>query len=77
MANILVTGANGQLGSDLRSLSKDFKHKFYFTDIEDLDLTDDHSVQQYFEGKNITFCINCSFCTKEDIHHEKLYFRTS
>jgi dTDP-4-dehydrorhamnose reductase len=66
MANILVTGANGQLGSELRALSRPLKHQFYFTDIEELDLTDIMDIQQFFTGKNIDICINCAAYTAVD-----------
>jgi dTDP-4-dehydrorhamnose reductase len=66
MTNILVTGANGQLGSELRKISKDLDHHFYFTDIEHLDLTDISAVYGYFEKKKISFCINCAAYTAVD-----------
>lgn len=66
MANILVTGANGQLGSELRDLSADYGHQFYFTDIGELDLTDVDAIEDYFDGKNITHCINCAAYTAVD-----------
>jgi len=66
MANVLVTGANGQLGSELRSLSKNPEHHFLFTDIEELDLTDIHAVKHYFEEKDISHCINCAAYTAVD-----------
>lgn len=66
MANILVTGANGQLGSELRDLSGSSGHQFYFTDIGELDLTDFEAIEEYFEGKNITHCVNCAAYTAVD-----------
>lgn len=66
MANILVTGSKGQLGSELQFLLKNLNHQIYFTDIEDLDLTDIMAIRQFFEGKNISFCINCAAYTAVD-----------
>jgi dTDP-4-dehydrorhamnose reductase len=66
MANVLVTGANGQLGSELRNLSENLEHHFYFTDIEELDLADIHAIQHYFKGKDISHCINCAAYTAVD-----------
>ena len=66
MANILVTGANGQLGSELQVLSKNLKHHFYFTDIDELDLTDISAIQQFFEENEISVCINCAAYTAVD-----------
>jgi dTDP-4-dehydrorhamnose reductase len=66
MANILVTGSNGQLGSELRKLSEKSGHKFIFTDIEELDLTDNLEIERFFENKDISFCINCAAYTAVD-----------
>jgi dTDP-4-dehydrorhamnose reductase len=67
MKNILVSGSNGQLGSELRVLEKDFLgYKFFFTDIEDLDLTDYKAVNDFFEENSIDVCINCAAYTAVD-----------
>ena len=66
MANILVTGANGQLGSEIRALSSHLKHQFIFTDVDELDLTDIIDIQQFFTGKKIDICINCAAYTAVD-----------
>ena len=66
MANILVTGANGQLGSEFRKLSKKSGHEFIFTDIDELDLTDRNAIERFFENKDISFCINCAAYTAVD-----------
>jgi len=66
MANILVTGANGQLGSELQVLSRNQGHHFYFTDIDELDLTDRNAIHQFFNGKEISVCINCAAYTAVD-----------
>jgi dTDP-4-dehydrorhamnose reductase len=64
---ILVTGANGQLGSELRFLSKNKNHfEWFFTDFQDLDLSDIHNLE-----KNISFIepeiiINCAAYTNVD-----------
>ena len=41
MKNILITGANGQLGNCLRDLAADYqdKYNFYYTDVAELDIT--------------------------------------
>ena len=66
MTNILVTGANGQLGSELRKISQNLKYYFYFTDIDELDLTDISAIQEFFKGKEIYACINCAAYTAVD-----------
>ena len=37
--NILVTGSNGQVGSEIRELSKDYSYTFFFTDRTNIDIT--------------------------------------
>ena len=66
MANILVTGANGQLGSEFRKLSEKSGHKFIFTDIDELDLTNSREIEKFFENQDISFCINCAAYTAVD-----------
>ena len=45
---ILVTGANGQLGNELRrQLDKSFAAEVFYTDVDTLDLTDAKSVEAY------------------------------
>ena len=64
---ILVTGANGQLGSELRERSVDFPDwKFLFTDIDSLDITDAKMVQAYFKDEHPDFIINCAAYTAVD-----------
>lgn len=67
MKNILVTGANGQLGSELRKISGRYsKYQFVFTDVEDLDLSDSAHVQSYFIRNDFSYCLNCAAYTAVD-----------
>jgi len=67
MTNILITGANGQLGSELRRLAKDYpQFKFYYTDIENLDLTDFNAVETYINIIPLKYIINCAAYTAVD-----------
>ncbi len=67
MKNLLITGSNGQLGTSIRDLSKDFpEFNFIFTDIEELDLTNKSAVEFFFKGNNIHACINCAAYTAVD-----------
>jgi len=67
MANILVTGCNGQLGSEIRILSTNFPDfHFYFTDVDELDITSEKALQTYIEGKKISYLINCAAYTNVD-----------
>ena len=67
MANILVTGANGQLGSEIRELARyDKEHAFHFTDKETLDITDSKALETFVEENNIDTIINCAAYTAVD-----------
>jgi len=67
MGKILVTGSNGQLGSELRAIESDYpQHSFIFTDIEELDLTKKGEVNSFLEENKIDICINCAAYTAVD-----------
>lgn len=67
MKKILVTGANGQLGSELHVLSKTY-HQFewIFTDREELDLCDLDHLTTRLSGINPNYIINCAAHTAVD-----------
>ncbi len=67
MTKILVTGSNGQLGSELREIAQDYPDiNFLFTDIEELDLTDNNQLEKMFSENKFNFCINCAAYTAVD-----------
>ena len=67
MNNILVTGANGQLGSELKDLASSFTdYNFLFTDASDLDITAHDEVRKFIEINNINVIINCAAYTAVD-----------
>jgi len=67
MIRILVTGSNGQLGSEFKYLSPDLGTiEFVFTDIEELDITSKEAVTSYFQDNKFNFCINCAAYTAVD-----------
>ena len=67
MNNILVTGANGQLGSEIQSLSTQFKDAyFYFCDLNTLDITDTKALESYITDNHINIIINCAAYTAVD-----------
>jgi len=67
MANILITGSNGQLGSEIKAIENDYsQHKFVFTDIEELDITNLESLRNFFSENNIEVCVNCAAYTAVD-----------
>ena len=67
MNNILVTGSNGQLGSELKEIAPNFPdYNFLFTDASDLDITVHDEVREFIERNNINFIINCAAYTAVD-----------
>jgi len=70
MLKVLVTGANGQLGSELKELLKTSnaysKYHFFFTNKDTLDITNENAIQNFIEKHNITNIINCAAYTAVD-----------
>lgn len=68
--NILVTGANGQLGNAIQLASKESKDNYVFTDVcegyEKLDITDLEAVRAAVKEKDIKCVINCAAWTNVD-----------
>ncbi len=66
MSNILVTGSNGQLGSEIKELSYDSDNVFFFTDADELDITDKKAIESFVEINKIDVIINCAAYTAVD-----------
>ncbi|HEX2968522.1 MAG TPA: dTDP-4-dehydrorhamnose reductase [Bacteroidales bacterium] len=67
MAIILVTGADGQLGNELRLVSKNYYgYDFVFTDKDNLDLTDPKKVRESIDTIKPGWIINCAAYTQVD-----------
>ncbi len=67
MKKILVTGSNGQLGSEIRQLEKQYPaFTFTYTDVDELDLTDEKAVDNFLKNGQFDFCINCAAYTAVD-----------
>lgn len=69
--NILVTGANGQLGNEVQIVSRQSaKDNYFFTDVcdgyEKLDITDIDAIRNYVDTNNIRCIINCAAWTNVD-----------
>ncbi|PLX13174.1 MAG: dTDP-4-dehydrorhamnose reductase [Marinilabiliales bacterium] len=73
MISILVTGANGQLGSELKHIYKKALYKFdkpinfEFTDIETLDLSNLIFLKKFIQDHSFDFIINCAAYTNVDL----------
>jgi dTDP-4-dehydrorhamnose reductase len=67
MKRIVITGANGQLGQELRAASNNYpQFEFTFLTKEDLEISNDDSVKNLFSSTNPSFCINCAAYTAVD-----------
>ncbi len=64
--NILVTGANGQLGSEMRRLGAVSPNNYIFTDVAELDITDAAAVLSMVKNNDISVIINCAAYTNVD-----------
>jgi dTDP-4-dehydrorhamnose reductase len=68
MFKILVTGANGQLGSEIRFLTANASpHQFTFVDLAEVDLTSETAIKNYFENHQFDLIINCAAYTAVDL----------
>ena len=73
--NILITGCNGQLGTEMRKLSAAHqKHNYFFTDVvgtdssdvQKLDITDREAIKQFVTEHAIELIVNCAAYTNVD-----------
>lgn len=64
--NILVTGANGQLGNAMRLAAKNSKNHYLFTDVEELDITNPEAVRETMYNHKIQIIVNCAAYTNVD-----------
>lgn len=65
--NILITGANGQLGNEMRVLSKQHSnHTYYFTDVAELDICSEEAINNFFATNTVDVVVNCAAYTAVD-----------
>lgn len=72
--NILVTGANGQLGNEMRILARESQDKYIFTDVNQveglettfLDITDLEAIRQMVKEQSVNAIVNCAAWTNVD-----------
>lgn len=64
--NILVTGANGQLGMHFRRLAPQSQHDWHFTDVAELDITSAEAVNAFVDTHAVQLVVNCAAYTNVD-----------
>ena len=64
--NILVTGSNGQVGSEIKELSSNYNYNFFFTTRDDIDITSKDSIKEFCQTNSINVIINCAAYTAVD-----------
>lgn len=64
--NILVTGANGQLGNEMRVVARNSADNYIFTDVAELDITDAAAVEKMVTGNDVKVIVNCAAYTNVD-----------
>ena len=63
MSQVLVIGANGQLGREIKKMRNRFRQIYNFTDVEELDATDQNAIKSYLSSNPVDFIINCAAYT--------------
>lgn len=64
MKNILITGANGQLGNEMRVVSAEQEQlTYHFTDVAELDICDIEAIERYVVDHAIDCIVNCAAYT--------------
>jgi len=77
MIKVLVTGANGQLGSEINKISGLFSEmEFCFTDVAELDITNSENVAELLAGFQPEFLVNCAAFTAVDKAETDVEFAT-
>ena len=64
--NILVTGANGQLGNEMRIVAKNSADNYIFTDVAELDITNAEAVEKMVMDNDVKAIVNCAAYTNVD-----------
>lgn len=63
---ILVTGANGQLGNEMRNVSKSSSDHYIFTDVAELDITNIEAIRKIVRDEQVGVIVNCAAYTNVD-----------
>ena len=84
MKTILVTGANGQLGNEMRIVAKQSNDRYMFTDVNEvegvetlyLDITDINAVRKMVADNSVNVVVNCAAYTNVDKAEEDVALAT-
>lgn len=63
---VLVTGANGQLGNEMRRVAESSSDKYIFTDVAELDITDYQAILAVVTDNKVDVIVNCAAYTNVD-----------
>lgn len=74
--NILITGANGQLGNAMKIASRNAKQndRYFFTDVAELDITDADAVRNMVRDNEIDVIVNCAAYTNVERAEDDIDF---
>ena len=73
MKNILITGANGQLGNEMRVLSaENSEYTYFFTDVAELDICNEKAILDFVKANGIHVIVNCAAYTAVDKAEENI-----
>lgn len=75
--NVLVTGSNGQLGSELQALIErvNLPFRFFFTDADELDITDMQQISSFASDNSVQYIVNCAAYT--DVNRAEINMETA
>ena len=77
MKNVLITGANGQLGNEMRVFSEEHpEYTYFFTDVVELDICNEQAVMEFVKANGIQMIVNCAAYTAVDNAEDNVEFCT-
>ncbi|MCM1291330.1 MAG: dTDP-4-dehydrorhamnose reductase [Prevotella sp.] len=72
--NVLITGANGQLGNCMRNAAQVSKDNYIFTDLAELDITNADAVAELVKDNDVNVIVNCAAYTNVDKAEDDVAF---
>lgn len=67
MKTVLITGGKGQLASCIRKVAPAFReYQFVYVDFDELDITNEEEIRNFFDRQDFQFCVNCAAYTAVD-----------